>query len=114
MHTLWSVADPMSSETCCYTPGLKRKAATTVRKIRRLPIPGEVLVKAKDKVGADTIVARTFIPGAVQVVNVAGPLGIDIWETSKYVLKKAGDEVKKDEPVAMIKDFFGLDRKSVV
>jgi hypothetical protein len=98
----------MSSETCCYTPGLKRKAATTVRKIRRLPIPGEVLVKAKDKVGADTIVARTFIPGAVQVVNVAGPLGIDIWETSKYVLKKAGDEVKKDEPVAMIKDFFGL------
>ncbi len=65
-------------------------------------------MKAKDKVGADTIIARTFIPGAVQVVNVAGPLGIDIWETSKFVLKKVGEEVKKDEPVAMLKDFFGL------
>ena len=100
--------DLVSLETCCYTPGLKRKAATTVRKIRRLPIPGEVLVKAKDKVEADTIVARTFIPGAVQVVSIAGPLGIDFWETSKYVLKKVGEEVKKDEPVAMVREFFGL------
>ncbi len=98
----------MSLESCCYTPGLKRKAATLVRKIRRLPILGEVLVSAGDKVQADTIIARTFVPGAVQVVNIAGPLGIDIWETSKYVIKKEGEEVKKAEPVAMIKDFFGL------
>ncbi len=97
-----------SLETCCYTPGLKRKAATTVRKIRRLPIPGEVLVKEKDKVEADTIVARTFIPGAVQVVGISGPLGIDIWETSKYALKKVGEEVKKDEPVAAVREFFGI------
>jgi hypothetical protein len=98
----------MSSETCCYTPGLKRKTATTVRRIRRLPILGEVLVSLGDKVEADTIVARTYIPGAVQVVNIAGPLGIDIWETSKYVSKKVGDEVNKGEPVATLKDFFGL------
>ncbi len=103
----------MSSETCCYTPGLKRKAATAVRKIRRLPIPGDVLVKVGDKVEADTIVARTFVPGAVQVVNVAGPLGIDIWETSKYALKKIGEEVKKDEPVAKVRDFFGLIKRYV-
>ncbi len=103
----------MSSETCCYTPGLKRKAATAVRKIRRLPIPGDVLVKVGDKVEADTIVARTFVPGAVQVVNVAGPLGIDIWETSKYALKKVGEEVKKDEPVAKVRDFFGLIKRYV-
>ena len=97
-----------SLETCCYTPGLKRKAATTVRKIRRLPIPGDVLVKEKDKVEADTIVARTFIPGAVQVVGISGPLGIDFWETSKYALKKVGEEVKKDEPVAAVREFFGI------
>jgi len=79
-----------------------------VRKIRRLPILGDVLVKEKDKVEADTIVARTFIPGAVQVVSIAGPLGIDLWETTKYALKKVGEEVKKDEPVAAVKEFFGL------
>lgn len=96
----------MSSQA--YTPGLKRKAATIVRKTRRLPIQGKVLVEKGDNVKADTIVARTFIPGDVEVVNVAGLLGIDMWETSRYMLKKEGEEVEKDEPMGLIKSFFGL------
>ena len=96
----------MSSQA--YTPGLKRKAVTIVRKTRRLPIRGEVLVKKGDNVEADTIVARTFIPGDVHVVNISGLLGIDAWETSKYMLKKEGEEVTEKEPIAMVKSFFGL------
>jgi len=91
-----------------YTPGLKRKASTMVRKTRILPIPGDVLVKKGDDVKADTIVARTFVPGDVQVINLAGLLGIDLWETSQYMLKKEGEEVEKEEPMAMVKSFFGL------
>ncbi|UCC34118.1 MAG: hypothetical protein JSW53_05875 [Candidatus Bathyarchaeota archaeon] len=79
-----------------------------VRKTRMLPIQGDVLVKKGDVVEADTIVARTFILGDVQVVNVAGLLGIDLWETSQYMLRKEGEEVEKEEPMAMIKSFFGL------
>ncbi len=96
----------MSSQA--YTPGLKRKAATIVRKMRRLPIQGEVLVKKGDHVKADTTVARTFIPGDVHVVNIAGLLSIEAWETSKYMLKKEGEEVKEEEPMAIVKSFFGL------
>jgi hypothetical protein len=66
------------------------------------------LVKEGDNVKADTIVARTFIPGEVHVVNISGLLGIDAWETSEYMLKKEGEEVKEEEPIAMIKSFFGL------
>jgi len=91
-----------------YTPGLKRKASTIVRKTRILPILGDVLVKKGDDVKADTIVARTFVPGDVQVINLAGLLGIDLWETSQYMLKKEGEEVEKKEPMAMVKSFFGL------
>jgi hypothetical protein len=91
-----------------YTPGLKRKATTIVRKARMLPIQGKVLVKQGNEVEADTVVARTFILGDVQVVNVAGLLGIDVWETSEYMLKKEGEEVEEEEPIAMIKSFFGL------
>jgi len=91
-----------------YTPGLKRKAATMVRKTRRLPIQGEVLITKGDDVEADTAVARTFILGDVQVVSVAGQLGIDLWETSEYMLKKEGEKVEKDEPIALVKSFFGL------
>ncbi|UCH31890.1 MAG: hypothetical protein JSV05_00340 [Candidatus Bathyarchaeota archaeon] len=98
----------MSSEACCYTPGLKRKATTVVRKTRILPIPGEVLVREKEEITADTIIARAFILGEVHVANVAALLGIEYWETSKYLLKKKGEEVEKDEPIAMIKSLFGL------
>ena len=96
----------MSSQA--YTPGLKRKASTIVRKTRILPILGDVLVKKGDDVKADTIVARTFVPGDVQVINLAGLLGIDLWETSQYMLKKEGEDVEKEEPMAMVKTFFGL------
>ncbi len=96
----------MSSQA--YTPGLKRKSSTIVRKTRILPIPGDVLVKKGDDVKADTIVARTFVPGDVQVINLAGLLGIDLWETSQYMLKKEGEAVEKEEPMAMVKSFFGL------
>jgi hypothetical protein len=99
----------MSSQA--YTPGLKRKTATIVQQTRRLPISGDVLVKKGDNVEAETIVARTFIPGNVHVVNVVGLLAIDACETSRYMLKKEGEKVKENEPLAMIKSFFSLSKR---
>ncbi len=37
-----------------YTPGLKRKEAITVSKVRKLPIAGDVLVKKGTVVNYDT------------------------------------------------------------
>jgi len=101
----------MSSQA--YTPGLKRKAATLVQKTRKLPIPGSVLVKKDMGVKADDVLARTFIPGKVHVVNVAGLLGIDVWDTSKHMLKREVEKVEEKEPIAMSKTFFGLFKKYV-
>ena len=38
-----------------YTPGLKVTKKAVIRKTRRLPIPGEVLVEKGQKVSPDTI-----------------------------------------------------------
>ncbi len=91
-----------------YTPGLKVSRYTIIRKDRRLPLKGEVLVKEGQKVKAEDIVARTQIPGNVVLVNVAAKLGIDPSEIRKVMLKKEGDPVKKDEVIAAAKVFFGL------
>jgi len=101
----------MSSQA--YTPGLKRKAATPVQKTRKLPIPGSVLVKKGVVVKADDVLARTFIPGKVHVVNVAGLLGIDVWDTSKHMLKNEVEKVEEKEPIAMSQSFFGIFKKYV-
>ncbi len=96
-----------------YTPGLKVLEYTVVEKQRRLPLPGDVLVKEGDMILAEQVVARTSLPGNVQTSNVAGLLGILPEEIDEVMLKKVGDEIKKDEIIAQSKGFFGLFKSAV-
>lgn len=91
-----------------YTPGLKVKASASFDAIRRLPIPGQVLVGQGDTVGFDTIVARTSVPGGVEIIKLVHLLGIDPEEIGRYMRKKVGDNVQKDEIIAETKGFLGM------
>jgi len=93
-----------------YTPGLKVKASTTIRAARRLPIPGDVLVRMGEKVGFDAVVARTSVPGGVEIMKLVHLLGIDPDEVGMYMRKKVGDNVQKDEIIAEKKGFLGMFR----
>jgi len=101
----------MSSQA--YTPGLKRKEIFVVKKTRKLPIPGEVLVTKGDVVSQDTIVARTSVQGEPHVVKVANDLDLnpDTEKTTPYMLRKLGDTVRKGEPIAIYKALLGLVKK---
>ncbi len=96
-----------------YTPGLKVTERTTVRKERRLPLPGETLAKKGQHVKGDEIVARTELPGAVQTLNVGGLLGVPPEDVTSLMVKKAGEAVEKDEVVARSKGLFGLFKSEV-
>jgi hypothetical protein len=91
-----------------YTPGLTISADTVVRKVRRLPLKGQVLVQVGDSVNPDTVVARTELPGPVTTVRVAERLGVEPRELPKYLLKQVGDKVQVGEIIAERKSFFGL------
>jgi hypothetical protein len=92
-----------------YTPGLKVAARTKIEKTRILPLFGQVLVKKGDKIPADTIVAKTELPGKVYPINVAGQLGLGkANELMECMLKKEGDSVKAGELIAQSKGFFGF------
>jgi hypothetical protein len=83
-----------------YTPGLTVTEHTVIRKRRLLPIPGTVLVRAGDRIGSDTVVARTELPGKVHALNVANLLGAAPDEINDYLIKKTGEPVRRDEVVA--------------
>ncbi len=102
-----------SQSAHAYTPGLRVTPLFRVKKTRRLPIPGEVLVKEGQKVNFDTVVARTNLPGDIRVVSAAAILGVEPEELPNYMLKKPGDPVKKDEIIAMYRAFFGLLKSEV-
>jgi biotin carboxyl carrier protein len=102
-----------SGEAHAYTPGLKVKRAMTIEKLRRLPIPGEVLHKVGDNVSYDTKVARTEISGDPEIVKVAMSLGVEAEDLSRFMLKKVGDKVKEGENIAFYSALFGLMKKSI-
>ncbi len=80
-----------------YTPGLRVTRQAEITKERILPLKGEVLVKVGDAVTADTIVAKTELPGNVRIVNVMGMLGCEASEVPEMMVKQPGDKVAKDE-----------------
>ncbi len=91
-----------------YTPGLTVSADSVIRKIRRLPLKGQVLVQVGDSVSPDTVVARTELPGPITTLRVAERLGVEPRELSKFLLKQVGDKVHAGEVIAERKALFGL------
>ncbi|MEZ8220728.1 hypothetical protein GG496_000895 [Candidatus Fervidibacteria bacterium JGI MDM2 JNZ-1-D12] len=91
-----------------YTPGLTISADIVVRKMRRLPLKGQVLVQVGDEVYPDTVVARTELPGPITTLRVAERLGVEPRELGKFLLKREGDKVQAGEVIAERKTLFGL------
>lgn len=91
-----------------YTPGLKVTENELLRRRRVLPIPGEVVVEEGAKVQPHQVVARTFLPGKVEIVNVANKMGVDQSDVPGAMLKKEGDGVAQGEVIAEAKSLFGL------
>ncbi|HXH62082.1 MAG TPA: hypothetical protein VNI20_12075 [Fimbriimonadaceae bacterium] len=97
-----------------YTPGLTVSGDTVVRKVRRLPIKGELLVKSGERVGPDQVVARALIPGPQQAIKLAEELGVDANEVKTFFKFAIGDEVEKGQIVAETKGIiFGIGRAEV-
>ncbi len=91
-----------------FSPGLKVLASTTVRRYRRLPLPGTVLVTAGERVSAEQVIMRTELPGPADMVNVVSTLGVLPDELERYMLRSVGDHVARGDALAESKSFFGL------
>ncbi|MDO8684834.1 MAG: hypothetical protein Q7N50_15330 [Armatimonadota bacterium] len=96
-----------------YTPGLKVSAGTIVRKIRRLPLKGSVLVAVGDEVTPDTVVALAELPGIMRNVRVAEQLGMEPADALPAMKVKTGDMVEVGDLLAETKSFFGLFKTEV-
>jgi len=83
-----------------YTPGLRVTRQAEIEKERILPLKGDLQVKLGDAVKADEIVAKTELPGAVQIINIMGQIGCEANEVAENMLKQPGEKVKKGEIIA--------------
>lgn len=97
-----------------YTPGLQVVERMVLRKERRLPLKGQVIVKQGDDVKSSDIVAKTELPGNPELVNIANKLGIEAKEVPGSMKVNMGDKVKKDDIIASSRSFFGLFKNTAV
>jgi hypothetical protein len=95
-----------------YTPGLRVSPHTVIRKTRRLPLAGDVLVAPGKAVKPDTVVARTFLPGYVHNINVANALGIPPEDVPGVMIRQVGNVVSVDEEIARSRGLFGFFKSS--
>ncbi|RYG34767.1 hypothetical protein EON81_14645, partial [bacterium] len=96
-----------------YTPGLTVSPDIVVRRTRRLPIKGEVLVATGETVGPDQVVARATLPGVLQTIKLAERLGVDAKDAPAQFQVKIGSEVTQGQTVAETKGFMGFFKSTV-
>ena len=94
-----------------YTPGLRVTGHAVIRRERRLPLKGDVLVAVGAEVAADTVVARTELPGNVQTVNIAARLSIDPARVPDALTVPVGSACRKGDVIAEGSSLFGLMRQ---
>ncbi|MEI7553784.1 hypothetical protein [Candidatus Chlorohelix sp.] len=75
---------------------------------RYLPLVGEVVVAAGQRVDNDTPVARTLLPGRPRLFNLSEYFGMPPKEVNKLLLKKVSDRLSDGEIIAQKKGFRGM------
>lgn len=90
-----------------YTPGLKVTEHAVIRKARRLPLSGEVMVKVGQTLRSTDVVARAELPGKVYPLNVGGQLNVLPEDLPSVMLKLEGAAVDKGEVIAQSAGIFG-------
>lgn len=96
-----------------YTPGLTVSGDIVVRRTRRLPIKGEVLINVGDKVEPEQVVARALLPGALQTIKLAEKLGVEAQDVESMFQLKVGDAIAKGQVIAQSKGFFGIGKQTI-
>ncbi len=96
-----------------YTPGLKVLHHTKVEKNRRLPIKGEITKQVGDLLKPEDVVAKTDLPGNVQMLKVANVLNIGPMDVPDVMLVGEGDKVNKGQMIAETEGLFGFFKSNV-
>ncbi|MEW6752602.1 MAG: hypothetical protein AB1505_16695 [Candidatus Latescibacterota bacterium] len=96
-----------------YTPGLRVARQAVIRRERRLPLRGQVLVARGDAVRRDQVVARTDLPGEIVTLNLVNRLGVSPRELPGYMLKREGEAIAEGETLAQTHPLIRWFRRTV-
>jgi hypothetical protein len=80
----------------------------TITKDRRIPTSGTLQVKVGETVTPETLIAKGMVPSQeIHELRLYRSLNIDPESVKDHITKHVGEDVEKDEVVAIARSFFG-------
>ncbi|HUT78341.1 MAG TPA: hypothetical protein VM285_11675, partial [Polyangia bacterium] len=95
------------------TPGLVVSPRVGLRRVRRLPVEGTVLVEPGAEVAAGRLVARADLPGPLHPVGAAAALGVPRGAIVGCARVSSGDAVEVGSLLASVRGLWGLFNREV-
>lgn len=98
-------------------PALEITKKRLVRKVRELPLAGEVLVEPGQQVSAKSIVLRAALPGELSILRIPEKLGVEVEEVQQLLKARnmaVGQTVKQGELIVEHAGLFGLFRSRFI
>jgi hypothetical protein len=83
-------------------------APTSLRRVRTLPIEGQVLFREQRSVRINDVVARAERPQPPVLLSIASALGIRSGPVEPYLLRRPGDAVAAGEVITRVKGPLGI------
>jgi hypothetical protein len=85
-----------------FVPVARACALTDIQRVRRLNLPGEVLVHEGQQVYPEDVVAEAVMPAKVVMVEIASSLGVDIIATKDLLVREPGEYLYEGDMIAQI------------
>jgi hypothetical protein len=89
-----------------YPPETRVSSLTKIKRERKLPVPGEVVVHVGQRVEPWDVVAQAARPGGYRILEIAQALKVQEGRIRQYLLKNEGDDVEAGESIAIRRGFF--------
>ncbi|KUK97807.1 MAG: Uncharacterized protein XE06_0308, partial [Anaerolineaceae bacterium 46_22] len=71
-----------------------------IERVRKLPIPGKVLVEKGMEVNPQDVIAEAQVPGKIIMLDIAKGLGISPDETTSCLICEVGDNLEEGDIIA--------------
>lgn len=95
------------------SPSLVISLGTKLKRLRKIPVGGNVNVAKGDRVGAQDVVARADLPGLVHTIGASASLGIARSRLVQSMKVEIGDTVRVGQVLASTESLFGMLKTTV-
>jgi hypothetical protein len=81
---------------------LRASSSLAIKRVRRLPLPGQVIVNEGEQVNPQDVIGEASLPSSLVMVDIAQALGVDRVDVKRFLVRQLGDDLIEDDVIAQV------------